>query len=32
MKEGVKVAVEVANKCSVKAATAGIEKKAKETR
>ena len=32
MKEGVKVAVEVANKCSVKKAVAGTEKKAEETR
>lgn len=32
MKEGAKVAVEVANKCSVKKAIAGTEKKAKETR
>lgn len=32
MKEDAKVAVEVANKCRVKVATAGTEKKAKDTR
>lgn len=32
MKEGAKVTVELANKCSVKKAIAGTEKEAKETR
>lgn len=32
MKEGARVAVEVANKCGVKKAVAGTEKKAEKTR